>query len=54
MEDYRRAWRKLHIGLDADSQQVVTALLSDSRVIDSRCLPRHLRHARQLSNLKPS
>jgi hypothetical protein len=38
-KDYRRAWRKLHISIDADSQQVITALLSDSRVIDSRCLP---------------
>jgi hypothetical protein len=42
-QDYHRAWRKLHISINADSQQVVTALLSDSRVIDSRCLPRQLK-----------
>jgi hypothetical protein len=42
-QDYRRRWRKLHLSIDADSQQVVTALLTDSRVIDSRCLPRQLK-----------
>jgi len=42
-QDYRRRWRKLHIGLDADSQQVVVALLTDSTVVDPRCLPPQLK-----------
>lgn len=39
----RRRWRKLHIGLDADSQQVVVALLTDAEVVDPRTLPRQLK-----------
>jgi Transposase DDE domain len=42
-QDYRRKWRKLHIGLDADSQQLVVALLTDAEVVDARALPRQLR-----------
>jgi len=42
-QDYRRRWRKLHIGLDADSQQVVVALLTDATVVDPRALPRQLK-----------
>ena len=42
-KDYRRRWRKLHIGLDADSQQVVVALLTDANVVDPRTLPRQLK-----------
>jgi hypothetical protein len=42
-QDYRRRWRKLHIGLDADSQQVVVALLTDATVVDPRTLPRQLK-----------
>lgn len=42
-QDYRRRWRKLHIGLDADSQQVVVALLTDADVVDPRTLPRQLK-----------
>lgn len=42
-QDYRRKWRKLHIGLDADSQQVVVALLTDATVVDPRTLPRQLK-----------
>jgi Transposase DDE domain len=42
-KDYRRRWRKLHIGLDADSQQVVVALLTDATVVDPRTLPRQLK-----------
>src|ERR1043165_1212575 len=42
-QDYRRRWRKLHIGIDADSQQVVVALLTDATVVDPRALPRQLK-----------
>ncbi len=42
-QDYRRRWRKLHIGLDADSQQLVVALLTDATVVDPRALPRLLK-----------
>lgn len=42
-KDKRRTWRKLHIGLDADSQQVVVALLTNSDVVDARALPRQLK-----------
>src|SRR5438105_4238416 len=42
-QDYRRRWRKLHIGLDADSQQLVVALLTDADVVDPRTLPRQLK-----------
>src|SRR5918911_2433360 len=42
-KDYRRRWRKLHIGLDADSQQLVVALLTDATVVDPRTLPRQLK-----------
>lgn len=42
-QDSRRRWRKLHIGLDADSQQVVVALLTDATVVDPRALPRQLK-----------
>jgi len=43
-KDKRRTWRKLHIGLDADSQQIVVALLTDKDVVDPRPLPRLLKH----------
>jgi Transposase DDE domain len=42
-QDYRRRWRKLHIGIDADSQQVIVALLTDATVVDPRTLPRQLK-----------
>jgi len=42
-KDKRRTWRKLHIGLDADSQQLVVALLTDKEVVDPRPLPRLLK-----------
>jgi hypothetical protein len=42
-KDYRRRWRKLHIGLDADSQQLVVALLTDATVVDPRPLPRQIK-----------
>ena len=42
-QDHRRRWRKLHISIDADSQQVITALLTDATVVDPRTLPRQLK-----------
>jgi Transposase DDE domain len=42
-KDYRRKRRKRHIGLDADSQQLVVALLTDADVVDPRTLPRQLK-----------
>ena len=42
-KDYRRRWRKLHISMDADSQQIITALLTDATVVDPRALPRQLK-----------
>jgi DDE family transposase len=41
--DKRRTWRKLHISLDGDSQQIITAVISDNDVVDPRCLPRLLK-----------
>lgn len=41
--DYRRRWRKLHISIDADSQQVITARITDSGVVDPRLLPGQLK-----------
>lgn len=35
----RRTWRKLHIGIDADSQQVIAALTTNRDVVDPRVLP---------------
>lgn len=40
--DKRRTWRKLHISMDADTQQVCAALLTDKDVVDPRCLPKLL------------
>ena len=34
-----RTWRKLHISLDADSQQVVAALITNKETVDPRVLP---------------
>jgi hypothetical protein len=41
--DKRRAWRKLHISLDGDSQQIITALLTDKDVVDPRRLAAQLK-----------
>lgn len=41
--DKRRTWRKLHIAMDADSQLITSALLTDKEVVDPRCLPRLLK-----------
>lgn len=42
-KDYRRTWRKLHISMDADTHQIVTALLTDKGTVDPRALPRQLK-----------
>jgi hypothetical protein len=41
--DKRRTWRKLHISIDASTQQITSALLTDKDVVDPRCLPRLLK-----------
>lgn len=41
--DYRRTWRKLHISIDADTHQIITAVITDKGVVDPRILPRQLR-----------
>jgi hypothetical protein len=41
--DKRRTWRKLHTSMDADWQQITSALLTDKDVVDPRCLPRLLK-----------
>lgn len=39
----RRTWRKLHISIDADSHQIITALVTDSNIVDPRCMPDQLK-----------
>ena len=41
--DKRRTWRKLHISIDAASQQIITALITDNDVVDPRMMPRQLK-----------
>ena len=41
--DKRRTWRKLHVSIDASTQQIVTALITDKDVVDGRMLPHQLR-----------
>lgn len=36
---YQRTWRKVHLGVDADSLEIVSCQLSGSRVQDSAVLP---------------
>jgi IS5 family transposase len=38
-----RTWRKLHIGIDAQTQQVRAAVLTNKEVVDPRVLPRLLK-----------
>jgi len=38
----RREWRKLHLGIDAQSQQIVACVLTESVVHDSEVLPKFL------------
>src|SRR5215510_8491750 len=35
----RRTWRKLHLGIDADTKEVVAVELTESRVHDSQQVP---------------
>ena len=39
----RRTWRKLHIAMDAESQQMTSALITNKEVVDPRVLPRLLK-----------
>ena len=39
----RRTWRKLHISIDASTHQIITALVTDSNIVDPRCLPGQLK-----------
>jgi Transposase DDE domain len=39
----RRTWRKLHISMDAQSQQLTSALITNKDVVDPRVLPRLLK-----------
>lgn len=39
----RRTWRKLHISMDAESQQVRAVLITNRDVVDPRMLPRLLK-----------
>ena len=41
--DKRRTWRKLHISIDADSQQITSAVVTDRDVVDPRVLPELLK-----------
>lgn len=38
-----RAWRKLHVAIDASTQQVAAALITAKEVVDPRVLPRLLK-----------
>jgi hypothetical protein len=44
--DKRRTWCKLHISMDASSQQITSALLTGKDVVDPRCPPRLLEQVR--------
>jgi transposase len=37
--DYQRTWRKLHISMDAASQQITAALITDNKTLDRKALP---------------
>jgi hypothetical protein len=39
----RRTWRKLHISIDADTQMLITGLVTGKGVVDPRCLPTQLK-----------
>jgi IS5 family transposase len=39
----RRTWRKLHISMDEESQQITSALVTSKDVVDPRALPRLLK-----------
>jgi hypothetical protein len=39
----RRTWRKLHISIDGETQQITSALVTNREVVDPRVLPRLLK-----------
>ena len=39
----RRAWRKLHISIDAETQQIITAVITGKGVVDPRMMPGQLK-----------
>jgi hypothetical protein len=39
----RRTWRKLHLAMDAESQQLTSTLITNKDVVDPRVLPRLLK-----------
>jgi hypothetical protein len=39
----RRTWRKLHLAMDAQTQQITSALITNRDVVDPRVLPRLLK-----------
>jgi hypothetical protein len=39
----RRTWRKLHISMDGETQQITSALITNKDVVDPRVLPRLLK-----------
>ena len=39
----RRTWRKLHISMDGETQQITSALITNRDVVDPRVLPRLLK-----------
>ena len=41
--DKRRTWRKLHLSIDADSHQIITALITDKDVVDPRRMAAQLK-----------
>jgi hypothetical protein len=43
----RRTWRKLHISMDAESQQIKAALITKKEVVDPRVLPRLLKQVEE-------
>lgn len=40
--DKRRTWRKLHISMDARTQQITSALITDKELLDRNALPKLL------------
>lgn len=40
--DKRRTWRKLHISIDADTQQITSLLVTGPKVVDPRVMPKLL------------
>jgi hypothetical protein len=43
----RRTWRKLHISMDGETQQITSALITNKDVVDPRVLPRLLKEVEE-------